>query len=258
MEVMINKIKTWMTDAGEIIKAALNEDDLKVDTKTSRKDLVTNLDKQTQEYLSEKILAFDPEAKILGEENGKDQVSDLSGRVFIIDPIDGTMNFVLEHENFCIMLAVYQDGKGVLGFVYDVIKNDFLWGGKEFGVFLNDQAVNPPKDISLNEGLLGMNSAMYLHNVANAQIMGERSMGVRMSGCAGIELIGMALGRRVGYVSNLAPWDYAPGGVLIEALGMKMGNIHGDPLKIHGREYFIAATPSAFEELTELANQSKI
>ena len=92
------------------------------------KDLVTELDKATQDFLIEKIQAFDPEAKILGEENGLDRLSDFSGRVFIIDPIDGTMNFVLEKENFCIMIAVYEEGQGRFGFVYNVMKNEFLLG----------------------------------------------------------------------------------------------------------------------------------
>ena len=144
MQIMINEIRRWMKEAGEIIKTALQEDRLTVDTKSSRKDLVTNLDRQTQDYLIEQVRTFDPEAKILGEENGKDQMENLAGRVFIIDPIDGTMNFVLEHENFCIMMAVYEDGKGVLGFVYDVMKGDFLWGGKDIGVYLNEERVPKP------------------------------------------------------------------------------------------------------------------
>jgi myo-inositol-1(or 4)-monophosphatase len=68
--------------------------------------------------------------------------------------------------------------------------------------------------------------------------------------------MGMALGRRVGYVSNLAPWDYAAGGVLIEALGMKMSHITGRKLKLDGRERFLAGTPSAYEEMLALSQQN--
>ncbi|MGX7196113.1 inositol monophosphatase family protein [Enterococcus olivae] len=257
MQILINEIRYWMKEAGEKIKHALSEEELTVDTKTSRKDLVTNIDKMIQEYLADQMLAFDPESKILGEENGHDQLKDLSGRVFIIDPIDGTMNFVLEQENFCIMVAVYEDGEGLLGFVYDVMEDRLLWGGRDIGVFLNEERVPVPADCPLSEGLLGMNASMYAQNAYNAQLMGDRSMGVRMSGCAGLELIDMALGKRIGYVSHLAPWDYAPGGVLIEALGMKMSSIYGETLKIDGRERFLAGTPAAYEEMLTLALQSK-
>lgn len=253
---MINEIRRWMKEAGKNIKESLKSEEMKVSTKTDRKDLVTNIDKQTQAYLIEQIIAFDPDAKILGEESGKDKLQDLSGRVFIIDPIDGTMNFVLEHENFCIMIGVYEDGQGVLGFVYDVMREKFLWGGRDIGVYLNEERVKAPTDLSLDQGLLGINASMYRLNSSNAQKMGERAMGVRMSGCAGLELIAMALGTRVGYVSNLAPWDYAAGGVLIEALGMKMSNINGESLKIDGREWFMAGTPTAYDEMLRLSKQA--
>lgn len=255
---MIHEIRRWMTEAGKQIKIALSEEAMTVATKTDRKDLVTNIDKQTQKFLIDQITDFDPDAKILGEEDGKDHLNDLSGRVFIIDPIDGTMNFVLEHENFCIMIAVYEDGQGVLGFVYEVMKEQFYWGGRDIGVYCNEERVTKPENTSLSEGLLGMNTSMYCKNTANAQVMGERSMGVRMSGCAGLELIGMITGRRVGYVSNLAPWDYAAGGVLIEALGMKMSNINGNPLKIDGRERFMAGTPQAYEEMLVLSKAAEV
>ena len=253
MQDLIIEIKNWMYEAGENIQQALKEKQLTVDTKTDRKDLVTNVDKMTQDFLIEKIQAFDSNAKILGEENNRDSLTDLSGRVFIIDPIDGTMNFVLEQQNFCIMVAVYQDGVGQLGFIYDVVGERFLFGGPSIGVFLNDEVVEPPVNCALADGLLGMNALMYAKNIHNAQVMGEHSMGVRVSGCAGVELMEMALGNRIGYVSNLAPWDYAAGGVIIETLGMKMSSIDGKPLKVNGRERFLAGTQKAYDEMLTLS-----
>lgn len=85
--------------------------------------------------------------------------------------------------------------------------------------------------------------------------MGEVALGVRMTGCAGYELISLAMGRRAAYISRLAPWDYAAGGVLIEELGLRMSNINGDPLKLAGRELFVAATPKAYENIMEIKNQ---
>lgn len=252
MEVMVNEIKSWIYDAGEVIKKSFQTDDLVIDTKSGRTDLVTNLDKATQKFLTQRIMAFDPDAKILGEEDGKDRLEGFSGRVFIIDPIDGTMNFVLEQENFCIMVAVYEDGIGKLGFVYNVMKNEFLWGGRGIGVYCNDEKIDPPKDISLSEGLIGLNHVMYQKDSWHVQKMGEMALGVRMTGCAGYELIGLLMGRRAAYVSRLAPWDYAPGGVLIEELGLRMSNIEGHKLNLVDRELFVAATPKAYENIMEI------
>lgn len=255
MQAIVKEVRQWMVEAGETIKENLNKENLVVETKSGRKDLVTELDKATQDFLIAKIHRFDPEAKILGEENGLDHLADLSGRVFIIDPIDGTMNFVLEKENFCIMIAVYENGKGRFGFIYNVMKDEFLWGGPEIGVFNNDKKINPPKDIPLSEGLVGLNSSMLIHNYHNETQVSDKALGIRMTGCAGVELIALVKGQRAAYLSNLAPWDYAPGGVLLETLGLKMANIHGDKLALDGRELFLAGTPRAFAELVQIANQ---
>lgn len=251
---MIEEIKGWIYEAGNHIKASFAKDNLKVDTKSGRTDLVTDMDKATQDFLIGKIMTFDPDAKVLGEENGLDHLKDRTGRVFIIDPIDGTMNFVLEQENFCIMLAVYEEGQGVLGFVYNVMKDEFLYGGPETGVFCNDQKVMPPENKALSEGLVGMNHVMFQKNAWHTQEIGQIAMGVRMTGCAGYELIDLALGRRVAYISRLAPWDYAPGGVLIEALGLEMSTIEGKALSLEKRDAFLAGTKKAYEECLRLAN----
>lgn len=251
---MVEEMKGWIYAAAERIKMSLKNEQLEIETKSNRTDLVTDMDKDTQDFLSKKILAFDPTAKIMGEENGKDHLADLSGRVFIIDPIDGTMNFVLEAENFCIMMALYEDGIGKLGFVYDVMKDEFLYGGPAYGVYCNGEPVSPPENKSLDQGLVGLNHVMYRKDDYHVQAIGETAMGVRMSGCAGYELINLAMGRRVAYISRLAPWDYAPGGVLIEALGLKMSNITGAKLQLADREVFLAGTVAAYEACLQLAN----
>ena len=74
---------------------------------------------------------------------------------------------------------------------------------------LQRKKIDPPKDIALEEGLIGLNAPMLMHNRHHEVEMSERALGVRMTGCAGIELIALVLGQRAGYISNLAPWDYA-------------------------------------------------
>lgn len=257
VQILINEVKSWMLEAGERLKEALLEEKLHVETKLSRTDLVTNLDKEIQDFLVAKIMDFDPEAKILGEENDQHTMDDFSGRVFVIDPIDGTMNFVLEGENFCVMIAIYEEGMGVLGFIYDVMKGEFLWGGPSIGVFVNEERAAQNNHLYLEEGLLGINAKMYAHNIANLQMIGDLAMGIRMCGCAGVEFIHLALGRRVGYVSNLAPWDYAAGSILVETLGMKVTNLNGDFLNLDEREFCLAATANAYEQILNLTMKNE-
>ena len=135
----IQTIQSWLFEAADVIRMNL-ESALTVQQKNGRTDLVTNMDEQTQEFLMNKIQTNFPEDQILGEEKGYNTLKSFAGRVWIIDPIDGTMNFVMERENFCIMLAVYEDGIGKLGFIYDVMREELYWGGKGLGVYRNKSA----------------------------------------------------------------------------------------------------------------------
>lgn len=247
---MISEIKSWLEEAAEFIRESLDKT-MTVVEKSGRTDLVTNIDEETQDFLMNKIRCHYPADKILGEEKGYNTIDSLDGRVWIIDPIDGTMNFVMEQENFCIMLGVFENGIGQLGFIYDVMKNELYWGGKELGVYVNNKQLEPPLVGKLAEGLLGTNAYMYGENTHFARIIGNKSMGVRVSGCAGLEMIALLKGNHNGYISNLSPWDYAAGIVLLAEFGFKYSNLKGTPLSFAGREYFLAGSPETYEEILE-------
>lgn len=247
---MVSQIKEWLNEAAGYIQVSLTNK-LTVSQKSNRTDLVTNIDEEIQAFFIKKINQHYSNDRILAEEKGFDTIDSLKGRVWIIDPIDGTMNFVMEQENFCIMIAVYEEEIGQLGFIYDVMKDELYWGGKNQGVFLNEQRLTPPKDVGLSEGLLGMNAYMYGKNIYAAGEIGHASMGIRVSGCAGVELIAMLKGSHIGYISNLSPWDYAAGLVLLNEFGYQYSNIEGKPLAFANREYFLAATPTAYTQILE-------
>lgn len=246
---MEHEIIGWIYEAAERIKSGLG-DALKVDQKKGRTDLVTNVDQETQDFIVKKIRSFDPEAKILGEENGLDQTPIDHGRVFVIDPIDGTLNFVMQQENFCIMLAVYEEGIGQLGFIYDVMRDELFWGGPKVGkVFFNKQELAAPENKMLDEGLIGMNAALYRKNLYHAQEIANTSMGIRVLGCAGLDFIAIIKGTQLGYISMLSPWDYAAGKIMMEQLGMVICGADNQPLNFRGREFFIGATQAAMKDI---------
>lgn len=246
---MEEEIISWIYEAAEGIKAGLGGA-LRVDKKSGRTDLVTNVDKETQNFIVSKIKVFDPEAKILGEENGQDETPIDQGRVFVIDPIDGTLNFVMQQENFCIMIAVYEEGIGQLGFIYDVMRDDLFWGGPKVGkVYRNKEEISTPENKGLSEGLIGMNAAIYRKNLYHAQEIGKTSMGIRVLGCAGLDFIAILKGTQIGYISSLSPWDYAAGGIMMEQLGMSFCGANQAPLSFRGREFFIGATQAAMAEI---------
>lgn len=249
--INVEEVKNWLNEAGEFIKTSLNNT-LEIKEKSNRTDLVTNIDEETQQLLINKIQEVYPNDKILGEETGYNTIDSMSGRVWIIDPIDGTMNFVMEQENFCIMLGIFEDGIGKLGFIYDVMAGELYWGGKELGVFRNDEKLQQPESSKLNEGLLGFNAYMFGENIHGSKEVANASMGIRVSGCAGLEMIALLKGNHIGYISNLAPWDYAPGMALIEVFGFRATTLTGGVLSFDEREYFVAAQPETHKEIVEM------
>ncbi|MER2064304.1 MAG: inositol monophosphatase family protein, partial [Alkalibacterium sp.] len=110
-------IKKWID---EISRNIIQQEDaqLEIEQKTSANDLVTNMDKWVEEELVKKIRTTYPEDRILGEEGFGDNINDLDGTVWFLDPIDGTLNFILQNENYAMMLAVYEEGVPVQSYVY--------------------------------------------------------------------------------------------------------------------------------------------
>ena len=128
-------------------------------------------------------------AIVLSEEGFGDQVDDLKGHVWIVDPIDGTMNFVMQKRNFAIMMGLYVDGQPTLGYIMDVVEGTLYHGGKGMGVFANQQRLHTPENKSLADSLMVMNGYLTMNNVHGLQKAARKARGLRMYGSAGIEMI---------------------------------------------------------------------
>lgn len=115
----------WIGEAGEMLRASL-EEVREITEKQGALDLVTDMDRKVEQFLVGRIRQFHPEDRILGEEGTGDTVEDVQGRVWILDPIDGTMNYIKQKENFAVMLAVVEDGAGKYGFIYDVVRDRLI------------------------------------------------------------------------------------------------------------------------------------
>ena len=124
MENKFEFAKQIIREAGDLIKSSMLSN-LQVEEKTRFDDLVTNVDKSTQELLVTKIKKYYPNDNIFAEENGlRHSISD--GNVWVLDPIDGTVNFVAQRTHFAVMIGYYENGVGQFGLIYDVM-NDLLY-----------------------------------------------------------------------------------------------------------------------------------
>jgi myo-inositol-1(or 4)-monophosphatase len=218
---------------------------LTVAEKTSRRDLVTNVDHSNEDFLVGQIRALDPVAKILAEEGTGGQVTDMTGHVWIVDPIDGTMNFVHQRNHFAMMVGLYVDGKPTLGYIFDVMANKLYAGGPEVGVTLNGQLLAAPADVDLSAGLFGASAPLLIQDRFNMQTVIAQSLGARIMGSAGIQISQVLAGELVGYLSYLRPWDFAAGRVLAESLGLVVSRVDGSPVNMLSSGAVLIATKRA-------------
>lgn len=243
-------IKQWIKETAEMIEEA-KEKSLEVEEKSARNDLVTNMDKKIEEVLTDKIRSHFPDDRICGEEGFGDDLEDLKGTVWFIDPIDGTLNFVLQQENFAVMIAVYEEGEGVQGYIYNVTEEKLYHAIKGQGVFCNGQPVSAPENKSLSDGLMATNSQLMTQDAfSDYRKVASRSMGVRMLGSAGLEVTELIKGNIIAYVATkLSPWDIAPGKLMLEEFGFKISNFSGEPVDLLKSNQTIFASPSAYDEI---------
>lgn len=229
---LFTQAKEWVLEAGERIRNKMNEP-LIVDTKSNPNDLVTTVDKDTESFFAGKIKNKFPDHFILSEEGFGDNLTTLDGTVWIIDPIDGTMNFVHQRRNFAISVGIYQDGIGEIGIIYDVMADTLYSARKGGGAYKGDVKLLPLKQgVKLEEAILGLNHFWLcenrLVNEATMQGLVKKVRGTRIYGSAALEFAYVAEGILDGYLTmRLSPWDVAAGMVIVNEVGGVTSNIHG-------------------------------
>ena len=252
---MLEKIISIVREAGDIVLSATD-----IAGKTTEKggaaDLVTKYDVAVENFLREKLIALLPEALFYGEESEKCG-DPAKGWVFIVDPIDGTTNFVRGLNQSAISVGLYRDGAAEYGVVYDPFKNEMFSAQRGKGAFLNGEPIRV-SDRPLNKGIFGMGTAIYNREFEEQTIsvtaqLFKRSCDFRRMGAAALDLCYVAAGRYdVFFEFSLAPWDFAAGRLVITEAGGRISTMEGEALPI-ARCGIWAANPVNFPILKELS-----
>lgn len=240
--------KEMIFEAGRRIRESFSYD-LEIETKSSANDLVTNIDRETELFFIEQIKAFDPSHRILGEEGMGERVNDLEGFVWIIDPIDGTMNFVKQHRHFMISVGLFVEGVGKLGYIFDVMREDLFYAIAGEGAWYNDSPMRKLQSVSLEEAVIGINASWV---TPNSKINHEKIIdlvrtvrGTRSYGSAAMEIAFVVSGKLDAYISmRLAPWDIGGGTIIAKEVGAITTNLHGEGFDFLSTDTFIIANPS--------------
>ena len=178
-------------------------------------DFVTNSDKKVEKILIEELNKAKKNYSILSEEIGKIENSD-KDNFWIIDPIDGTTNFLHGVPHFAISIALRNKNEIISGLIYDPIKNEMFYAEKDNGAFLNNQRIRVSSKKSLNECLFASGGKKEIKSKLN----------LRKSGSAALDLAYVASGRFDGYFQNeLNLWDIAAGLILVTEAGGKTNKL---------------------------------
>jgi myo-inositol-1(or 4)-monophosphatase len=243
--------------AGAIInRASLDLDLLKVNTK-SPNDFVTEVDHAAETAVIDTLLAAYPGHGILAEESGRSRGAKDSEFVWIIDPLDGTTNFIHGFPVYCVSIALAVRGQIQQAVVYDPTRNDLFYASKGRGAFLNDKRLRVSKRLRLNECLIGTgfpfrkgdNFKRYLQMLEAVMPL---CAGLRRPGSAALDLCYVAAGYTDGFFeTGLSPWDIAGGALMITEAGGLIGNFTGDADFLYQREV-IAGNPKVYAQLVSL------
>lgn len=235
---MLEQIVAIVRQAGEIVLAARDIAD-HTHQKTSAADLVTEYDVAVEAFLKRELLALLPEAIFYGEESDHD-ADPTRGWAFIVDPIDGTTNFVRELHQSAISVALVHDGTVEHGVVLDPFKGELFAARRGGGAFLNGQPIHV-SDRPLERGIFGMGTAIYRREYLEPTMrlttqLFRRSCDFRRMGAAALDLCYVAAGRYdVFFEYNLCPWDYAAGSLLITEAGGHISTLEGGAIPLDRR-----------------------
>lgn len=255
---MYRNIEEITRAAGKIVLQAHHIED-SVEIKTSACDLVTAYDTAVQEFLYRELSLAYPEFGFYGEENEHCETQGRKGW-FIVDPIDGTANFIRRLHHSCISVGLLLDGKMEYGAVYNPYYDEMFTAQRGKGAFLNGQRIHVT-DVPMNESLLLFGSAIYYRETIPAtlrfvQELFPRALDFRRGGSAALDLCYLAAGRAdVYFECCIRPWDYAAGSLIVQEAGGIVTALDGTPLRFYDRCSVAAGNPKNYAELMDVSKR---
>lgn len=262
MHPMLNTaIKAARRAATVIQRASFDVDRVSV-TEKQHNDFVTDVDQAAEQAIIETLLKAYPDHAILAEESGaSSNLNDESEYAWIIDPIDGTTNFMHGYPNYCVSIALSQRGIITQAVVYDPVRNDLFTATKGAGAYLNDKRIRVTKHDRIANTLLAAGHAAGPRALADYlkmyEVMAERCQAIRTAGSAALDLANVAAGRCDGfYEKGLKPWDIAAGSLLVTEAGGICGEFSGESDYLYKGD-IIAASPKVFGQMVTLLSPFK-
>ena len=254
---MLNVATKAARAAGALInRAALDVEAVRISQKQIN-DFVTEVDHASEKAIIETLLTAYPGHGILAEESGSEHGAKDSECVWIIDPLDGTTNFIHGFPVYCVSIALAVRGKIEQAVVYDPSRNDLFTATKGRGAYVNERRIRVSKRTRIQESLLSTGfpyrpgDDMRAHLNMMGDVM-QRTTGLRQPGAAALDLAYVAAGYTDGFFhTGLSIWDVAAGSLLVSEAGGLVGNFTGEADFMEQREC-MAANPRIYGQLVQI------
>ncbi len=255
---LIDKIEDIARSAGKIMLEAANP---KIMEKSGHANFCTETDEKIQAFLMEKLAGVVPEAKFLGEEDGQDVFTEKmkSGYVFVLDPIDGTSNYIYRYRPSVISIALLKDGRAYIGIVYNPFDDMMFCAQAGEGAYLNGERIMS-SEAPLSDSLAVFGTAPYYTELQDRTFKIARSLlplcvDLRRSGTAAWDMCCVAMGVCGLYFElKIQLWDYAAAALIAKEAGCTVTDTAGDELSYSGassalcRSRGVTSIPECFND----------
>jgi len=242
--------------AGNIINRGARDLDLLTVTVKGPKDFVSEVDREAERAIVETIHAAYPDHAILAEEGTSRDKNLDAEHVWIIDPLDGTTNFLHGFPQYCVSIAMAHKGIVTQGVIYDPVRNDLFTATRGRGAFLNDRRIRVSRRQHMRDCLIGTGFPFKDGSFLDTYLQMMKTMithtaGLRRPGAAALDLAYVAAGSYDGFFEvGLNPWDVAAGSLLVLEAGGLIGDLGGEGDYLHGGQV-IAANPKIFSQMVQ-------
>lgn len=219
-------------EAGALLLDGLGRTRVEVSTKTTGTDMVTEMDRASEALITGGLLGPRPDDGILGEEGA--HRTGTSGVRWVVDPLDGTTNYLYGFPGFNVSIAAEVDGQAAVGVVFDVVRHELFSAVRGRGATRDGEPIHPSGAANLAHALVGTGfSYEPERRRLQAQVLVDvlpRVRDIRRQGAAAVDLCSVACGRLDGYYERgLAPWDLAAGGLIASEAGAVVTDFGGQP-----------------------------
>ncbi len=230
----------------------IDRTNLHIESKSGRANFVTDHDRRVQNLLEAGLHKIMPDVLFIGEENSAQHFAP-KGKFFIVDPIDGTTNFIKDFKASSISVALVVDGAAELGVVYNPYLDEMFSAQRGQGAFCNGKPISVSRE-SLENGLVIFGTSPYNEELSEqsfklAYAYFKKAADVRRTGSAALDLCSIAAGRaELFFELSLAPWDYAAGALIVEEAGGIVTDISGNAFSYDGKTSILARNKTAEAE----------